>query len=345
MAKFQALPWLVGLWKRLPPASTWATDLSGKTVLITGANVGLGLETAKHLARLRPEKLILACRDLQKAEAAKALIVQECGVEEGTVLCWELDQAKFESVRAFVGRFEREGGGRLDLLIANAGISTAKYAKTSDGWEQTLQVNHLSTSLLVLLLLPHLLAAPLSPPTPRVVLLTSEMHLQIADIREPAEGTILEALNGEESIYQAIEMLAMQSFLRYGVSKLLNLAFARALGAHLPSTTPLTVNAVNPSSTQSSLQRELGTCGPWLLQKMFFRRTEMGSRTIVHAALGMDAQGVQGAYLNDCAVAECSDFLLSEKGVKVQEQLWNETIDVLRKFDPKVLQIVKGYLS
>ena len=137
-------------WTPVPPVAT--TDLSGKTVIVVGANTGLGFEATKHFAKMNPARLILACRNKEKGNAAvnrkfsapnpltsnlirvPAEIRAETGCQ--TVELQLVDLCKFASVIAFAENFLKDGS-RLDLLVANAGISTRNYKTTDDGWEET----------------------------------------------------------------------------------------------------------------------------------------------------------------------------------------------------------------
>ncbi|KZT54473.1 NAD(P)-binding protein [Calocera cornea HHB12733] len=344
--KFSIWYQVTGMYKRLPEVAKYATDLTGRTVIITGANAGLGFEAAKHLADMKPGKLILACRNLQSAEEAKAQIVE--ATKCATIECWKLDLLSFESVKEFVAQFEKEGGGKLDLLIQNAGINShGPYKRSADGWEAQLQVNHLAPSLLGFLLLPYLEKAPSSPPTPRMTLVASEMHHYVEIANDPS-GSLLEALSLEgmfEDTIRVVYSFYPKEKARYPMTKLLNVMFARSLGSRLPASTGLTINSVNPAACMSGLQRDLNHMMMVRVgQRWFFRSTEMGSRTIVHAALSNEAQGKQGAYWNNCQEEDVSDWLLTEQGKRVQERIWNETIDVLSKIDNRVPDIIREYL-
>ncbi|KAG6874586.1 hypothetical protein C0993_000280, partial [Termitomyces sp. T159_Od127] len=99
-----------------PPVET--ADLTGKTVMVIGANVGSGLEATKHFARMNPARLIQ----------------QETGYEAAET--WIVDLSEFSSVIAFADKFEKDGG-RLDILLANAAVLPDKSMSTSDGWERT----------------------------------------------------------------------------------------------------------------------------------------------------------------------------------------------------------------
>lgn len=127
-------------------------DLSGQTVLIVGASVGLGLEAAKHLAKMGPGKLVLACRSIQKAEDAARGTRSKRGcildisltgpseIQKATGFdrtgAYVVDLSLFSSVNAFVDEFESKEE-RLDILIYNAAVWLDEYRATSDGFEET----------------------------------------------------------------------------------------------------------------------------------------------------------------------------------------------------------------
>jgi len=127
--------------------------LTGRTVIVTGSNVGLGFETAVHLGKLDPELLIIACRNLDKANVARDKVIARTGLAQDRVEVWALDLADFASVQAFAKRVN-DDLDRLDVLCQNAGIATGKFGKTENGFEATIQVNGLATGLLALLTLP-----------------------------------------------------------------------------------------------------------------------------------------------------------------------------------------------
>lgn len=135
------------------PITLTAKECDGRTFIVTGANSGLGLECTKHLVQLGSARVIMAVRNMQRGEEAKAMIEDSTGRKDVLQL-WTLDMASYASVKAFVARVEGELD-RVDCLIANAGISNGKWQE-SEGLELNILVNLVATLLLVLLMLPHL---------------------------------------------------------------------------------------------------------------------------------------------------------------------------------------------
>jgi len=338
MGKLSTIRFFKDQWSNLELASA---DLTGKTVIITGANVGLGFEAAKHIARMKPKKLILGCRDMMKAEKAIHDIKTTTQMGDGLV-AWHIDQASFASVIAFVEKFEVEGGGHLDLLIANAGMIPVDFMKTSDGYEQGIHVNHLSTSLLALLLLPTQVKTPSSGPTPRLVVLSSDAHHLAVPFEDGLDPKFTQRLSDETYCTPS----RMKK--RYSVTKLLNLMFVRSIAEHLPEDTPLTVVAVNPGLCYSDLGRNESGVQKILfsgLRRLVGRTTEMGSRPIVWGAVGGENKAMQGKYLDSCRVEEENDWVFGKDGKITQDNAWNGTLEILRGVSPRVDAIVAEYLT
>ena len=165
------------LWHRstiapMPSADSWTTDripdLSGKTFIITGANSGLGLETTRAVVA-KGARVVMACRDSAKAEAARAQVA--VGVAASSVSVMELDLASLESVRAFAEAV-LSAHDRLDVLVNNAGVMAIPRRTTADGFEMQFGTNHLGHFALTGLLLRRLLGTPGS----RIVNLSSNAH-------------------------------------------------------------------------------------------------------------------------------------------------------------------------
>lgn len=209
------------------------TDQSGKTAIVTGANIGLGFYTAQHLAGAGAH-VIMACRNLDKARAAADKIAQ--GVEVRQV-----DVSDLDSVRSFAQGVQADYP-RVDLLINNAGVMACPYATTPQGFELQWATNHLGHFALTGLLLPQLQAAPAA----RVVALASLAH---------HSGRFRWSDLNRHNRYQA--------WPTYCQSKLANLVFARELNRRLKANnSPALGVAAHPGVSNTNLS----LAGPKLAQ-------------------------------------------------------------------------------
>ena len=212
------------------------SDQSGRVAVVTGANSGIGLDTARALAR-SGASVIMACRDLEKANIA-AEHIKELD-PAGIVVVMHLDLADLDSVRSFASLF-RESYGRLDLLINNAGLGELPYGKTAQGFELHFGVNHLGHFALGGLLFDLLDSCEGS----RIVTVSSLGH---------RAGSIhFEDLNWEGSYPPQLP---------YSQSKLANLLFTFELHRRLASAGRRTIAvAAHP-----------GWCDTKMMQKSFYR--------------------------------------------------------------------------
>lgn len=191
-----------------------AAKLSGKTAIVTGANTGIGLETAVDLAR-RGAKVILACRSVERGERAAAEVRRRSG--NHTAVFTHLDLSSLGSVRDFAKEVLRTES-RIDILVNNAGVCCAAYRKTQDGFEEHLGINHLGHFLLTNLLLPRMTLSSGQPA--RVVNVTSSLYK-----RSPTFDFALLRSTAEPRGYSP--------WAAYSQSKLANILFTRELGRRL----------------------------------------------------------------------------------------------------------------
>jgi NAD(P)-dependent dehydrogenase (short-subunit alcohol dehydrogenase family) len=203
-------------------------DQSGRTAVVTGANSGIGLVTARELA-YRGARVILACRSETRGRAAEAAINEQ--VPSARVEFRPLDLGDLSSVREFAAGFPYE---RLDLLINNAGVMALPYGTTADGFETQFGVNHLGHFALTGLLLPRLIETPGA----RVVSVSSGMHL-MANID-------LDDLNSDRSYSR---------WIAYSRSKSANLLFVHELARRFAAAGSDTVAAAaQPGYAKTNLQ-------------------------------------------------------------------------------------------
>ncbi|KAF3043299.1 hypothetical protein E8E11_006681 [Didymella keratinophila] len=295
------------------PSPTY--DYKGKTVIVTGSNVGLGKEAARHFTRLGASIVILAVRSIEKGEAAKRDI-ESSTKTQGVVRVWQLDMSSYQSVLDFSAQASKELD-RLDVALLNAGVARGEW-ELAEGEESTITVNVTSTFLLALALLPKLKeTASKFNVRPNLTVTASEVHAWASfEERKAADGKIFETLSTKPENVDA----AMPE--RYQVSKLLEVLAIRAMAERKSATQiPVTINCVNPGLCHSELSRESG----WALAILKFflaRSTELGSRNLVHAAsLGPESHG---QYVSDCVVDQPSEYVRSQEGWKDQQRVWDE---------------------
>ena len=144
------IAWLHSHFLFTPPLPK--SQFKGQTIIVTGSNVGLGLEAARYFVRLNAEKVILAVRNLEKGEAAK-ISIEASEKRKDVVEVWHLDLSSYTSVKEFATK--AQGLKRLDVLMENAGIVTYKWSIAEDN-ESTITINVVSTFLLAMLMLPKL---------------------------------------------------------------------------------------------------------------------------------------------------------------------------------------------
>jgi retinol dehydrogenase-12 len=153
-----------------------STSFTGQTIIITGSNVGLGLEAARHFVRLDAARVILGCRSISKGESALTDIESSIG-RKGVVEVWEVDMSSYKSVKAFCARAEKEE--RIDVVVENAGIAVPVYEEV-EGTESTIAVNVIATFLMAFLMVPLLRrSAEKYNTVPRLVIVASDAHEQV----------------------------------------------------------------------------------------------------------------------------------------------------------------------
>jgi len=263
-------------------------DLSGKTVIITGAATGIGVETARALAEQGAE-VVLAVRNQTAGDAAVADINQTAKGPKARLA--QLDLSSQASVKGFVDTW---GGQPVDILINNAGVMACPQSYTHDDLEMQIGTNHFGHAALTLGLAPALEKAAKAGRTARVVQLSSIGHRR-SDI------------NWEDPQYRTRPYDKWES---YGQSKTANSLFAVGFNARFKDR-GVTANAVMPGGIMTPLQRHLPReemiAFGWMDEagkiNDRFKTIEQGASTSVWAALAPELEGVGGLYLENCAQA------------------------------------------
>jgi NAD(P)-dependent dehydrogenase (short-subunit alcohol dehydrogenase family) len=250
--------------------------MDGRSVLITGGNTGLGLETAVALAAADAD-VVFTSRDLAKGANAADEIRDRSGSSSVDVM--ELDLARLASVREFAARFT-DTHDQLDVLVNNAGLMLGSRRETVDGYEMTFQVNHLGPFLLTNLLRDPLVAAD----DARVVNVASAAH---SSARRGLDFDDLQSTR------------RYRSFSVYARSKLANILFTREL-ARRWNDTGVTANAVHPGFVASRFGRD-GDYGRlsdivFPLLRPFAHTPEQGAQTQIYVASAPELDGITGGY-------------------------------------------------
>ncbi|KAL2868178.1 uncharacterized protein BJX67DRAFT_351254 [Aspergillus lucknowensis] len=269
-----------------PIAGIDLSSFAGKTILITGATGGCGLECAKAFARVGC-RLILTARGREKAGAVVNEIEAAAASGEGQtrVDVLELDMASYESIRAFKERLERECQS-LDLAVLNAGVYSTGFSKCPEtDVEEVTQVNLLSTCAISLLTLPLLLNGPQQS---RLLLISSEAH-GWANPRQSSFPDLLKALNEPKS-YKCYE--------RYHISKLLLVLWTQELATRLDAGKVLVASA-SPGFTRTGLFRGFNTkTVASLIERVVCRTVEQGAAQNLMAITRMSGE-VNGGFYSD----------------------------------------------
>ncbi|XP_046464754.1 retinol dehydrogenase 12-like [Neodiprion pinetum] len=296
--------------------------LTGKTVIITGANTGIGKETARDLY-WRGAKVILACRNVDKANAAveelKAVPPSDPKREQfiggpGELVVCKLDLTSLASVREFARRvYETELF--VDVLVNNAGVMMCPKGVTEDGFEIQFGTNHLGHFLLTLLLLPLMVPDRKdSDNRSRIINVSSAAH---------ARGQLdFEDLMLEKSY---------APFKAYCQRKLANVLFTRELTRRLRETdiTGVNVYALHPGVIDSELARHFqqtisrGLRLVFGFFRTFIKSVEQGAQTTIHCAVDEAAAEQTGLYYSECAVRQPSPGALDYEKAAI---LWKESV-------------------
>ena len=280
--------------------------MTGKTCLVTGANSGIGKETALGLARMGA-RVVLVCRNPQKGERALADIQRETGSTQLELL--RADMASLESVRALAAQV-RQRGPRLDVLINNAGAAVPSRTLSVDGIELTVAGNHLGPALLTLLLLD---------------LLRSSAPSRIVNVSSEAQRNARLDMDDLQFARRQYNGLAA-----YAQSKLLMNAFTFELARRLEGT-GVTVNCLHPGVVSTNIWP---ADAPWFFKlavgvmKPFMLSAKRGADVSLYLATSPDVASVTGQYFVKSKPADSHPL---SRDPKVMAGVWQWTEKTARR--------------
>lgn len=271
-------------------------DLRGQVIIVTGANTGIGYETARSLAAAGAT-VIATCRNAEKAASTLERLLQSH--PQSNVEVAVMDLASLASVSTFCTQLSQR---KIDTIICNAGLVAPQYAETNDGFEKTIGVCHVGHFLLVNRCMPELLRAP----APRVVMVSSESH------RTPSR------LNFAALPYPESKFSTMKA---YGQAKLCNALMAVELHRRFADQ-GLTACYLHPGTMvttdigrDSSLVRLA-----MLLVRPFTKTANQGAATSVFCATWAERDELGGNYFSHCAKAKPSAETANRQA---SNQLWD----------------------
>ncbi|KAJ5675441.1 Short chain dehydrogenase atnD [Penicillium macrosclerotiorum] len=300
-------------------------SFDGQVVLITGANVGLGLEAARHVVRLGAARVILGVRNVAAGKDAKEEIENSTG-RPGVCEVWEVDLASHSSTLAFGDRVAQLP--RLDAAILNAALATWNF-QLAEGYERSITVNVINTLLLGLLILPRLKATGREIPSnqPRLSFVVSEVHAWVDFQEWKSSDKPMSVLSDQEKARMGE---------RYQLSKLLEVLLVQELAGRVRGS-DVVVNMVNPGLCHSALGREAGW-QLYLLKLVLARSTELGSRALV-AGISTGIEG-HGTYMTDGHTdnTSLSAFVRSDESPRARNILWTELSTILEPIRPGIMQ-------
>jgi len=318
-----------------PPKEVYE-DYSGRNIIITGATSGIGKEAVFKFAKLGAAKVIIAARDVKKGESTKASLEARLGRKDQLEV-WELDMMSYYSVEAFARRATKLD--HLDIAVLNAGVRRIRFNQSVHGWEEDLQVNTLSTTLLAILLLPKLKQS--KQRTGRIPVLefvNSGLHQNTVvapEVRQ--EASVLDYFNKKEQHKEGVQYKSSKLFLMYAANKL----------AKETSSGDVIITSICPGMVNSDLGRDHFFAGVHVLAFfvvfLFVRSVSQGANVVLSGT----AQGekVHGEFWRHDKVQPTPPSLAGEDMRELGMRVWQEIVDALDKDVKEVREAVDAALS
>ena len=295
-----------------------------KKVVVTGVSSGMGIPTVRALAATGAH-VYGTVRNLTKGKEALADLV-----DAGKVELVEMDNGSLDSVRAAGKVIMQKCGGKLNILICNAGIMLTPYSHTKDGFESQFGTNHVAHFLLFQLLKDALLAGATADASSRVVMVSSMGH-------KWGDGVDFEDPN-----YKKVDAAAFVPARAYGQSKTANIYMANQID-RLYGAQGIHAYSLHPGGVHTGLQVHVPKeqIDSWQENPMFknyMSNAEQGAATQVFAAVGKQWEDKGGVYMEECDVALPEDetkipMLLGYKAhaydQEKEERLWKESLSMV----------------
>lgn len=283
---------------------------SGKTIVITGGNRGIGYHAVQTFLGLEYH-VIIGCRNPDRVRQDLEVVVKSLNIN-GTFECLKLDLLDLNLVKEFAENVLKPERA-IHVLINNAGIMLGPRVETPEGFESQFMTNYLSHFLLTSLLLPAIKRSGTPELKSRIVNVTSQAH-HLGSRMNFDDLQLRNSYTPEAA---------------YANSKMAQILFTKYLQSTVLGDCNVTVNCVHPGVILTGLYTNV----PWVRMANFLasavmKTPEQGSDAIVHAAISPDIEGKSGVYLQNSQISSCDSFASSETN---QGRLWDETMKLLNK--------------
>ncbi|KAK8075892.1 hypothetical protein PG994_003164 [Apiospora phragmitis] len=299
------------------------------TVVIIGATGVMCSEAVKVLAQLDVDTLVFGVRNVTKAERLADDVALQCSFARGRILIKQVDLTSFESTKAFAADLA-QSLPRLDVLLIGSATNNTKRFVTGDGWEENLQVIHLSCALLAMLLLPKLQKSAEEHHSTTVIsnVSSSAVRMTAPWIKFPNERSAVGYLRDMSDGKNVVKLA------QYGLCKIVNYCWFETLSSLLDPS-QVHIHSLDPGVTKSPLSTS--SLAARLFMGVFGRSPIICGRAIAHSCLPVE--NAHGAMLWDYEVEKPTSFMTSERAKKMRRAVWEETRSVLERLSPDAKQV------
>jgi NAD(P)-dependent dehydrogenase (short-subunit alcohol dehydrogenase family) len=322
--------------KWITPTKEVHEDYTGRNIIVTGATSGIGVEAAFKFAQMGAAKVIIAARDMEKGQATKSALEKRLGRRDQLEV-WELDMMSYDSVEAFASRANELD--HLDIAVLNAGTRRVKFIQSEYGWEEDLQVNTLSTTLLAILLLPKLKES--KQHTGRIPILefvNSGLHQNaVAPLEVRQKPSVLDHYNKKENHREGNQYKFSKVFLMYATKKL----------ADEVSSGDVIITSICPGWVNTNLGRDHFFPGVHLLAffftLLFMRSPAVAANTVLSGTT--QGESVHGRFWQHDAIQPIPPSLAGPEMKELSARMWYEIIGALERDVPNVSKALDAALS
>jgi NAD(P)-dependent dehydrogenase (short-subunit alcohol dehydrogenase family) len=324
--------------KWIMPPNAVDAEFSGKNIIITGGTSGIGEEAAYKFAALGASKVIITARDIKKGEATKAALdarLESSGKDQ--IQVWELDMMSYDSVVAFA---KRAGSlDHIDIVVLNAGTWRTKYYESGHGWEEDIQVNTLSTTLLALLLLPKLKESKqITGKTPILEFVNSGLHqnaLVPTEVR--TESNILAHYNKRENFGEGKQYKFSKAFLMYATTYL----------ADRVSSEDVIITSICPGWVNTNLGRDRFFPGVFVIAfffiLLFMRTPAQGANMVLSGSV--QGEKVHNRFWQHDQIQPISPILKGQTMKDLGTRIFNEILAALESSGQDMEKVLEQALA